>query len=460
MLVYTITAIGPGGTVTQDITINIPPAPVINSFTVSPSPIPIGSNSTLIWAISNSITSLTIDQGIGSVIGQDPILTVSPTTTTTYTITATGPGGTSTATATVSVIPTPTITFSASPANLTTGSSSTLTWDAPSADTITIDQGIGSVSNSGSITVTPSNTTTYTITATNISGTTTDTVTIGVYPLPTINSFTVNPSTIVAGNSSTLSWNVTGAQTVFISGGVGAVSSSGSRTVSSSSSITYTLTASNAAGGSRTANTTLIVNYPPSVTSFYASPSTINSGSSSRLYWTTSNANNVTIVNQSTGQTILNNGATTGSISISPASLTTYRITANGSGGTANATTSVNVTCSESTINAQYGSNVCGSCGAERCFGTYWRCTDGQYYGNVFQMGGIVRDTNGLHFNACGRYIRSSEIVSEVGIYQSLGFVPSAYSANVASRKGRTTQPLTTCGNSVTSLSSSRYCSG
>lgn len=458
--VYTLTATGPGGTVSQNITINIPPAPSINSFITSPSPIPIGSNSTLSWDVSNVITSLSVNQEIGNVINLEPFRTISPTETTTYIITAIGPGGTTTASTTLNVIPPPNITFDAVPQNTNIGSSATLTWDVPNADTVSIDNGIGTVNNSGSTVVFPTNNTTYTLTATNISGTETSTVNVNVYPLPTVNVFTITPTNISAGNNATLSWNVSGSTGVSISGGIGAVAASGNRTVSPSSSTTYTLSATNAANGTTTATASIIVNRTPRINSFYASPSTINTGSSSTLIWSTTDTSSVRIVSLTTGQTILNNGSPSGSISVSPNSANSYQITATGSGGTATATASVNVTCSDTSINYRYGSGVCGSCASNICFGKYWRCTDGQYYGNVNQMGANVKICNDIHYTACGRYIRNNEIDSEVSIYNSLGGNPSLYLNNVQSRKSRTTQPLTVCGKSVTSLSGATYCNG
>ena len=62
---------------------------------------------------------------------------------------------------------------------------------------------------------------------------------------PVIQSFTANPASIVAGESSTLSWNVTSATSVSIDQGIGTVGLSGSRTVNPSVNVTYTLTATN-----------------------------------------------------------------------------------------------------------------------------------------------------------------------------------------------------------------------
>jgi len=78
-----------------------PTAPIINSFSADPPSITVGEGSTLSWSVTDA-TSVTIDNGIGSVdfIGAT---TVNPTTTTTYTLTATNTDGSVTATTTVTV---------------------------------------------------------------------------------------------------------------------------------------------------------------------------------------------------------------------------------------------------------------------------------------------------------------------------------------------------------------------
>jgi uncharacterized protein (TIGR03437 family) len=68
-------------------------APVVNSFTVSPTSIAAGSDASLSWSVSNS-SSVSINNGIGSV-GSSGSLSVSPSSTTTYTITALNSSGAS-----------------------------------------------------------------------------------------------------------------------------------------------------------------------------------------------------------------------------------------------------------------------------------------------------------------------------------------------------------------------------
>ncbi len=114
--------------------------------------------------------------------------------------------------------------------------------------------------------------------------------------MPAIESFTASPNSIVAGSSSTLSWNTVGATSISLTpGSFQFTSSSGTATVSPTATTTYTLTATNSAG-SVTATASITVTVPlPKINSFTASPSSIKSGSSSTLSWNTVGATSVAI---------------------------------------------------------------------------------------------------------------------------------------------------------------------
>ena len=66
--------------------------------------------------------------------------------------------------------------------------------------------------------------------------------------VPIINSFFASPSTIIAGDSITLSWTVTNADSVTIDYGIGTVALTGITTVNPTTDTTYTLIATNSAG--------------------------------------------------------------------------------------------------------------------------------------------------------------------------------------------------------------------
>jgi hypothetical protein len=275
-----------------------PPAPVINSFAAEPESVTAGGSSILSWDVSGA-DIVDIDQEIGTVNSTGTYM-VSPTTTTTYTLTASNKAGS--VTATVQVTAPPVInSFTADPTSITSGEGSTLSWDVSGTTEITIDPGIGNVAAlTGTRTVSPTVTTNYTLTASNEAGHRTDTVQVTVSapsppPLPEINSFTADPTSVPPGGSSTLSWSVSGADEVTIDHGIESVGLTGTRTVSPTTTTTYTLTASNEAGDSTaTVEVTMTL---PVIEYFTDDPkwSRFCKGDDVTLIWSVSGATSVTI---------------------------------------------------------------------------------------------------------------------------------------------------------------------
>ncbi len=136
-----------------------------------------------------------------------------------------------------------------------------------------------------------------------------------------INNFSANPSSISSGGSSLLTWSTTNCTNATIST-IGSVALNGSMTVSPSSTTTYVLNATGT-NGSPSASTTVTVNNNNfcTINSFYASPSSISSGGSSVLYWTTTNANQVTVSGYGTF-------GPNGNVTVYPSSTTTYTLVA------------------------------------------------------------------------------------------------------------------------------------
>ena len=173
-------------------------APIISAFTSSPTIITQGSPIVLFFSVTDNPTTLSIDNGIGSVLGQS-FKTVSPTVTTIYTLTATNSAGTATAQVRVIVNPigvsppspatatAPSITsFTASPASITVGQTAMLAWVVIGTSTPVVSINIGLGTQAGkSIAVSPTITTIYTLTATNSAGSATAQVRVVVNPQTT-----------------------------------------------------------------------------------------------------------------------------------------------------------------------------------------------------------------------------------------------------------------------------------
>ena len=255
---YTLTATGPAGTVTKQLTITVVPPPT-TVFTVTPDAISAGGTATLSWTTTDA-ASVTIDQGIGA----QPLsgsLAISPGATTTYTLTATGTGGTARRQATLTVTPPkPTISFSATKRTIAEGEETTLSWQVANATSVSINHGIGERGSSGSTRVAPLTTTTYRLTAIGPGGTAAEDLTITVLTAPMI-VFTATPSTIILGQTATLSWAVDGATFVVIDQGIGAQPPSGAVAVQPQQTTTYVLTATGL-GGMRIGQATVAVVAP------------------------------------------------------------------------------------------------------------------------------------------------------------------------------------------------------
>ena len=230
----------------------------ILSFIATPTQIIAGQAVTLTWKTLNADTANIA--GIGNV-AVNSSLTVSPTQTTTYSLTARNNVNDENATVTVIVASaTGGVQISgcsANPTNITAGQSSTISWNSVNADSVSIDQGVGSVTKTGSVSVNPTQTTTYIVTALGAGASASCSVTVTVGALPVIASFTATPTSINAGQSSTLQWSVQNSTSVSISS-IGTVAASGTNSVTPAATTTYTLTATNAAGSvTKTATVTV-----------------------------------------------------------------------------------------------------------------------------------------------------------------------------------------------------------
>ncbi len=163
--------------------------------------------------------------------------------------------------------------FSANPTSIKCGGSSQLTWSSSDAVATEISE-VGKVAPSGSQSVSPKETTTYDFTASGPGGVVKSSSTVSVDKAIQA-SITIEPSEVryhkvgskvVEQGSATLTWSTSNAQTVSIDP-IGTVETSGSRTITPTpkqttpgpvdETDTYTLTASNACGGSATETATV-----------------------------------------------------------------------------------------------------------------------------------------------------------------------------------------------------------
>jgi hypothetical protein len=188
--VYTITAVGPAGNNSREVTLTVEiPDPPTVSFTVDPESYINPGSATLEWSVSGVlIDEVSINQGIG-VVGVTGNAVVQPTFSTIYTITATNPGGSTTKSVTVTVYQPVGVNIFASPNPISVGQIATLSWDVSGdADTASIDQGIGTVLFNSTTQVSPSTSTTYTLSASGPGGSDSEAVTVAVCQTPELSA--------------------------------------------------------------------------------------------------------------------------------------------------------------------------------------------------------------------------------------------------------------------------------
>lgn len=140
-----------------------------------------------------------------------------------------------------------------------------------------------------------------------------------------ISNFGAVPEIIEPGGSSVLNWGVSGADNITIEPGIGLVSSNGSLSVSPSETTTYKLIATGK-GKEKVALCTVTVNKrsqePLIISSFDVSPDSITLGGSAVLNWHVAGVSNVTI------EPDIGVADPTGTLNVSPAGTTTYKLTA------------------------------------------------------------------------------------------------------------------------------------
>jgi hypothetical protein len=152
--------------------------------------------------------------------------------------------------------------------------------------------------------------------------------------------FSIYPTSIRPGDSSTLQWQVGGATSVSIDQGIGVVPPTGTQRVSPATTRTYKLTATNGAGSS-TASVTLTVipeTGRPFIDYFSANPAVVQLGGTSTLKWQVTDATSV-IITPGPGTV-----SPSGTAVVSPNETTAYVLAARNSTGVVTHTALVTVT--------------------------------------------------------------------------------------------------------------------
>lgn len=238
----------------------------------------------------------------------------------------------------------PTLVFSATTNSISSGQSVTLNWQATNATSVTITATAGTSTRTvttssqvaGSVTDSPSQTTTYSAVATGTGGNSpaqSATVQVAQGVPPTITQFSVNPSTVNSGQTTTLTWTTENATSVTITPTIsvpedsGALPTSASAVVPVSTSTTFSITATGPGGSTGPQTVTVSV---PVTLALNASPNTIVPGESSTLSWQVTNGSPTSLsITDASGATVCNPCALPGgTATVTPAATDTYTATA------------------------------------------------------------------------------------------------------------------------------------
>ena len=231
------------------------PVPVIGTFSASQTTVFEGECVRLSWrGVENAGRVILSDVGP---VGPSGKVDVCLSATRTYTLLARGPGGTAEAEVEIEVLPPagPLIEyFRVVPSIISPGGCADLEWGkVENALSAAIEPELGGVATPGRQQVCPTETTTYVLTAEDETGTseaeTTLIVSTGAEPKPVIAYFTANPSSIQAGECTTLDWGkVDYASAVTIDYNIGGVATPGSQEVCLAVPTTFVMTAEGAGG--------------------------------------------------------------------------------------------------------------------------------------------------------------------------------------------------------------------
>ena len=337
--------------------------PTVN-MQLTPSTVAMGQSATLTWSASEA-QSCTASGGWSGVQPTTGRWSTAPlSANTSYTLTCSGVGGTGARSIQVTVThPAPVVTLLASPATIPSLGSSTLTWTTTNANECTASGGWhGQLATSGTwSTGSLSNTTEYELTCRGPWGSATQSATVTVSAESPTVTLQASPSSLRSGDSSTLSWSSQNATSCTASGAW-----SGTKGVSGSQSTgpvkensTYTLTCTGFGRSATQSATVSVTSLAPTV-SISAGPSTIASGGSSTLTWSSTNATACTASGGWSGSKGTSGTQSTGALTNSA----TYTLTCLGPAGSAAQSTTVSVKAPLPTVSLSVGPSAITSGGS------------------------------------------------------------------------------------------------
>ena len=243
----------------------------------------------------------------------------------------------------------PTVNLQLTPNTVAMGQSATLTWSASGAQSCTASGGWSGVQpTTGRLSTAPlTASTSYTLTCTGSGGAAAQSQQVVVtHPAPII-KLAATPTTVGNLESSTLTWLTSDADECSASGGWhGPLATNGSWSTGKLSNTTeYELTCTGQWGSATQSVTVTVSAQSPAVT-LQASPSSLRSGESSTLTWSSQNATSCTASGAWSGSKGVSGSQSTGSVKEN----SIYTLTCTGFGSSATQSATVSVTSSAPTV--------------------------------------------------------------------------------------------------------------
>jgi hypothetical protein len=316
------------------------PIPTV-SLTASPTTIDAGASATLSWTSGNASSCNASGDWNGPLAVSGSQSTGALSSDATYTLTCAGPGGTSRpAAVTISVNALPTAQLAANPNVIPAGGQTTLTWSSAHATSCTASgDWSGTLPTSGSQSSGAlSGSANFVLTCSGPGGASAPVNTaVIVNPLPTA-TLSVTPSAVALGGTASLTWSSTNANACNASGGwSGTLAPSGTQTSAPVSATTvYSLVCTGAGGATAPVSATVAL-IPSAMLS--ATPSSVVAGQAAALSWSSSGATSCIASGAWSGAVGISGTQSTGPLS----GAASYSLSCSGPGGTASASTTVNV---------------------------------------------------------------------------------------------------------------------
>jgi hypothetical protein len=368
---FVLRATSVGGMDEKKLSVDVLPAPVIQTATASESTVKESAPVTLTWTTTNadklSIRSASRElYTVPSEAVASGSWTTALTADATFTFVAQGPGGQATKDVSVSVIATPRVaSFSALPSDVLLGMDVLLQWQLEGVSQVALVANgqpvtlpVGSDGPISSLTVQPTETTVYRISGSANGETVSADLTVSVYGEPDIVLFEADRNSIFRRREKvTLSWITTSATAISITDSdtnsvdlTGASAEQGSVEVSPLQTTDYILTVVGAGGLRTSAPIHVEVKEPPPFISMTLGPPAINEGGSSDLSWEVADATSFELSARVAGSSDpatpvdISGRAFEDLITVSPVQSTEYTISATGPGGTSTETVTLLVT--------------------------------------------------------------------------------------------------------------------